>query len=963
MHALAALVGACLAVLMALACAQLSYADQTPDASYVVDPSTADGNAAILAEGTTNTLNAGRVWADKSVYDADAAIDGVTLANDSDFLVVFSALGSSVARTGAGFDGIPTSPIGGASDALLYTDPLGDYMEPIGDVTVVQFGQTYAYARSQISDGRISYAPVADQTLVNLSYGDADLEFKLSDILIDARKEDSGDRWVMHITIPSRALPLYLSILGFGDPDASGNQALKSFTTNAGDVSSSPLRIAYSIGIGQAYRTADGRLDFSKIPDEYQDAHAVQDEAGSKLVFHAGLYDDPTAIIAPDQTYGNAVVEIAPAPDNNFYYFQDHLVVYENGTPGTYNGNPVLFGSVSNPVTSLYDILGDPHGTFYVVRNYYRRSGTGGIHNAYEVVAYSGSDLANAVCYFDPATGTQAAGPGQGVVVATDIGCPCMGNVAKFRTLKASNPTDTARYSYYGDFIVDPVVVGRFSIEAHYGNNGVMSVSYVASDALQVDGEKSFQFNGSDWAPDASDYDSLQFQLLPSRNNPQGDPVAQKGIVASSDDSGHIVFNLGSYVQPGTYLYGIREVFPDTTIPGLTYDPAVYMLRVDARAGAGGKISLTTTLLKNGVELATGERLEFVNSYDTASIGVSVQGQIHLAGAPLADGMFSFSIEPVSAPDGGSSIACPMPASAIASNDPNGMLSFGNVIFAQPGQYVYRVKQLVPAPSAHASDYLYDRATYLVTVEVLPSSTGPLYATTTIEREGSGPVGTNGIVFFNQVVTPRLQVVKTQSVQGQGARMTLDVSPGDVIVYRVVIANPSGIAVRDVLVCDEVPAGLILADNLGSHASRPYLYEGRLYWIVKELLGGASAVFEFLAIVPDADAGSTWLNVAHALYRDLVDDAKTVMASSDGVLAQIVEATPTAPGPAPEPPAASAVAPVAAPVAAHAVASCPSTGDAASPLDGLLLLVLMHAIASLAVAAGIGCACLRRRAE
>lgn len=930
-----ALFAATLCVAFAAACALLAvapqaFAEQTANADLASDPSTSDGNVAILGEGAPNTLNSGRVWTDKSVYTADTTVDGNNVSNDGDFLVVFSALGSSTARTGKGFDGVPSSPIAGEEGALTYTDQFGEYMEPTGDVTVISFGRAHTYKGSEASDALIEYLPETDESVANLSYGDANKTFKLSDISIAARKDDASGCWVMSITIPARALPLYLSILGYDIPDDQGNQALSSFTTNADDISSSPLRIAYSVGLSQNVKSGDA-LDFTKISDEYQSAHLVQTDEGARIAFYSNYYDDPTEVIAPDATYGNTLVEFTPAADNNFYYFQDHLTVYRNGAPGTYTGDPAIFGNVSNPVLDMYEIQSNLQRTFYVVRNYYRRAGTGGIYSAYEVVAYVGSDLVNAVCYYDPSSKASASAPGPSIVVATSVGCPCMGNAAKFRTKKASNETGTAAYSYFGFFIVDPNVAGAFDIEAHYGNNGIMTIAYAKSDELEASGLKQIRINDVLQAPGSAGYDAFEFWLFPSRSNPTGDPVSSSGISASSNADGEFLFNIGSYAQPGEYLYSIREAIPSETVAGLSYDPAMYLLRVIARVGSDGKIVLETSMLKDGVELPAGQQMTFANSYSTDSVSIPIQGQVELEGANLKAGMFSFILEAVSAEDATSATQGPMPGSTQVTNAQGGMFSFGNITFSRAGTYVYRVYQDVASQGA-AMDYLYDASRYLITFTVNHSASGPLYIITSIHKDGDVDA-TDTISFVNRVKTPELAVDKTQGAGDATGSGPLVVSAGDVIVYRITVTNPSSIAVRDVLVYDEVPSGLVLPDDLESHERGPYIHNGKLYWIVRQLAAGESVTIEFAVTVPNAPATAFWSNIAYAEYPELVDPSKAMIAASAPVHARYrLAPAPSDPSAAPEA-AGQPDAPAAHPASSHAVLA----GDSPEGLPALLL--------------------------
>ena len=66
----------------------------------VADPSTAMSYKDMLGTDKDGNRYAGRVWVDKSVYtDEKVSLDGFEITNDSDFLITYSALGSSTSVT------------------------------------------------------------------------------------------------------------------------------------------------------------------------------------------------------------------------------------------------------------------------------------------------------------------------------------------------------------------------------------------------------------------------------------------------------------------------------------------------------------------------------------------------------------------------------------------------------------------------------------------------------------------------------------------------------------------------------------------------------------------------------------------------------------------------------------------------------------------------------------------------
>lgn len=577
-RALALTMLACATLCAAALCAVPAYAAETPGATSVVDPSTADDYASILGEDDPNTLNSGRVWADKSIYTQDTTLDGVTVANDGDFLVVFSALGSSIAKEGPGLSGTPTSPIAGTDDALTFTDPLGQYMEPTGDVTLVQFGQSYRFTRTGDTGDAMNFAPAANQTIVNQSYGDANVTFSLSDISIMAKRDAQAGNWTMSIRIPANALPLNVATIYFGAPDAQGR-----------------------------------------------------------------------------------------------------------------------------------------------------------------------------------------------------------------------------------------------------------------------------------------------------------------------------------------YVYIAFEHMPSSPIEGMTYDGSIYTIIVEARPDSSGKIETTLSLLRNGAALAPGQGIEFVNAYDAAAIGMNIQGSKQLDGATLFPGMFSFVIEAVRGTGVGADgtigpISCPLPSQTTVTCNDGGAFAFPTIMLRQAGEFVYRVRELIPAAGGRPASYAYDGCSYLVTITVRHTGTGPLRAEMTLARvsEDGATTPASSIAFRNSVIPPALVVTKSQSVNGSFASTAIDVKAGDTITYRIKLKNPSGIAAKDILLYDEIPAGLLLAD-FAAGANGPYLHDGKLHWIITELAAGASFLAEFAVTVPAAPAGTIWHNGAEAAYPSPLDANKVLLAQSADVAARFAVEPVPAPTPAPAP--------------------------------------------------------------
>lgn len=102
------IISAILSVTIILAALPLitAVAVTSPSVDFVADPSTAMSYKDMLGTSADGNRYAGRVWVDKSVFtDASVKLDkdingaDITVTNDSDFMVVYSALGSSTSVT------------------------------------------------------------------------------------------------------------------------------------------------------------------------------------------------------------------------------------------------------------------------------------------------------------------------------------------------------------------------------------------------------------------------------------------------------------------------------------------------------------------------------------------------------------------------------------------------------------------------------------------------------------------------------------------------------------------------------------------------------------------------------------------------------------------------------------------------------------------------------------------------
>lgn len=105
------------------------------------------------------------------------------------------------------------------------------------------------------------------------------------------------------------------------------------------------------------------------------------------------------------------------------------------------------------------------------------------------------------------------------------------------------------------------------------------------------------------------------------------------------------------------------------------------------------------------------------------------------------------------------------------------------------------------------------------------------------------------------IAKPALRVTKTAS--------TRTVHAGGRVIFTIRVANPSGIAVRDVRVCDRLPSGLIYAAS----TPRAKLSKGRRCWTARSLAAGAHRSYR-IAVRVTAGTSGRKANVATATSPD-----------------------------------------------------------------------------------------------
>lgn len=651
-----------------------NYTFEHPTGTGIIDIGDLDDN--------DSSINPVRDFVD-DYYDADSA---------GEVTDVFDEIVSNIAISAPQVPTEVKNPDAIDADGYItYTDPLGKYME-VKDVKAISYaGTVYTKDNSTktvktISGTETTYEFAAE--VQSAIYGDQNMK----NILITVTEDGEGMETIT-IKIPASVIPVRLNTVLL---NADGT--VKSHTNNG----AYPVRVFYTVGL------KDGLIENGvvKIGDdgvsaEYIEANSNED---GTVNFYSNLYTGENEVIVLDdgkeihKTVGNATVEFEPSHTNTFYYIEKDMPIYKDAA-----------GTVQ--VTAGEGIKED--GNYYYKNTYYH-----GTSIETEIALRTGAQL-----------------------LKTDIieidgylyrakGSPRLNRILIFEGEKIDNNTKTAEDFYaptfeYASGSTDPYD-GKFVV--YLGNNGVISVA--ASGRLEISKDVN--------VPEGLTPTTTEFEFrvnLDGANNLAGEYAYS--VVNANDQ----VLRGGTITDGGTLKLADGET---AVIRNLPLDVAYEVIEVGANSlGFTTQSSGTTGTIQAG----TPAKAAFVNTYavDTVKVGASDGFQVSktLKGRHWNGDAFTFLLESVDA-------ATPMP-----SGSTNGVKeitiredagedykvneaiteTFGEIVYNEPGTYVYTIAEKMPASSA---EYLpgisYSGAIYRIEVEVVDNGTGQLVATTTMIR-------------------------------------------------------------------------------------------------------------------------------------------------------------------------------------------------------------------------------------
>jgi len=173
-----------------------------------------------------------------------------------------------------------------------------------------------------------------------------------------------------------------------------------------------------------------------------------------------------------------------------------------------------------------------------------------------------------------------------------------------------------------------------------------------------------------------------------------------KQTVTNSGDG--FSFDKIDYTRVGTYYYSVKELVPDSKLPGVTYDTTHYHITVTVTVD-GDSLQKSVTVNKIGHNVDASGEVVFVNNYTAKPTEFAISGTKTLTGRSQHAGEFTFELYN----EAGEKID-------EAANRADGSFTFKAITYDQVGEYHYTVKEV----AGNTRGIGYDNRVLSVTVTV-----------------------------------------------------------------------------------------------------------------------------------------------------------------------------------------------------------------------------------------------------
>ncbi len=355
--------------------------------------------------------------------------------------------------------------------------------------------------------------------------------------------------------------------------------------------------------------------------------------------------------------------------------------------------------------------------------------------------------------------------------------------------------------------------------------------------------------------------DEFTFELYSADKDGNIDGEALQSVKNAVD--GKFEFDKITYDTVGAYYYVVSEK-PESVFTGVTYDTTKYLVKVEVTDNEKGTLEAEVDYFKTSDPSKEVEVIEFVNTYKPNPVSVLFEGIKSLTGRDLEESEFTFTLFESS---NGWQIGDKVTSVANAANGTFAFKDLDELTYDEPGTYYYIIAEEVPEDADDDHKYegiVYDINTFHVKVSVTDNDRGSLMAEVDIYDGATGDK-VETISFNNLYVEPNVVIEKAQQRNdGEVTKDRLKVESGDEVTYYVTVENVGKDTAKNVVITDEIPAGLTLVE--GTISDNGTEKDRVITWNIGDLAVGESKTVTFTITVPEIEKYTEWVNIAAFVY-------------------------------------------------------------------------------------------------
>ena len=198
--------------------------------------------------------------------------------------------------------------------------------------------------------------------------------------------------------------------------------------------------------------------------------------------------------------------------------------------------------------------------------------------------------------------------------------------------------------------------------------------------------------------------------------------TAENDADNNSDGTTQFAFPAISYTQAGEYYYLVEEVNAGSTLMGVTYSSAKYVVKVTVVDNGVGNLVATSEIVSGGASLT------FENTYVPQSTSTDLSSSQQLTGRVMEDGEFEFILTEKT--DDTYTTDKVGGVKETVKNDADGNIIFSTLNFDTTGDYYYVVEE----KAGSLGGVTYDETKFHVHISVTDNRMGQLVATTTVVK-------------------------------------------------------------------------------------------------------------------------------------------------------------------------------------------------------------------------------------